>query len=1093
MRFMPALLISPSAADRRARALEWLGARRAGSSALIVGASMEAAADLVREAARERPAGFGWQRLTTGRLAATLAAPLLAERGLAQVTALSFEALCARAVDALHKRGALGRLATVADRPGLPRALARTVSELRLAGASAAALPEGLGAALQEVEAELARARLADRALVLRLAAAALGDGADRPALASFPALLLDVPITCALERDLFLALARHGADLLATLPAGDERSRRHLERALGVKAEVQRASSARGSLGRVQEQLFSTADAEQQPLGAEVVILSAPGEGRECVELARLILREAAKGTPFDRMAVLLRSPTQHRALLEEALGRAGIPAHFARGTSRPDPTGRAFLALLACRAQGLSAVRFGEYLSLGEVPDADAQGAPPPAPPAGDRFAPAEAGGEGDANLGERSSLHEPEPEAAQEPAADPDVAPVRSGSLRAPAHWEKLLVEAAVIGSRERWRKRLAGLEHDKDLRLAEYEREDDPKAGFVKRELCDLAALRDFALPLIDELAALPESALWADWLEALTALATRSLKDPVRVLSLLTSLAPLGPVGPVRLSEVRQVLEKRLCDLAVPPAANRYGKLFVAPIEAARGLSFEVVFAPGLAEKLFPPRLAQDPLLRDREREALGGELQTNKDRLEHERLLLRLVAGAASKRLVLSYPRLDAQQGRPRVPSFYGLEVMRAATGVLPGYGELARQAEQAAAARAGWPAPKEPRDAIDEAEHDLSLLHLVVRLPDAEAKGTARYLLGVNPHLSRALKARGRRQRKRWLPTDGLVDPKPPALVQLGKHALSARLYSATALQNYAACPYRFLLQVIHKLSPREEPERIDQIDPLQRGSLMHDTQFELLSALAAEGGLPLDAGTLPAAQQRLEAVLGEVSKRFEEKLYPAIPRVWEDGVASVRADLRGWLARLAADTRAFAPLHFELSFGMPERLHRDPASRTEPVVLDNGIRLKGSIDLVERRQDGHLRATDYKSGKKRAAKGTVIGGGATLQPVLYALALEKLFPGQPVDEGRLWYCTYTGEFEEVPVPLDTQARESLALLASAVGEALDTGFLPVAPRARECEWCDYQSVCGPHEEQRASRKPQDRLQRLNALRELP
>ena len=37
------------------------------------------------------------------------------------------------------------------------------------------------------------------------------------------------------------------------------------------------------------------------------------------------------------------------------------------------------------------------------------------------------------------------------------------------RAPASWEKLLVDAAVIGGRDRWRRRLRGLEREFELRL------------------------------------------------------------------------------------------------------------------------------------------------------------------------------------------------------------------------------------------------------------------------------------------------------------------------------------------------------------------------------------------------------------------------------------------------------------------------------------------------------------------------------------------------------------------------------------------------------------------------------------------------
>src|SRR6478752_3810429 len=44
-------------------------------------------------------------------------------------------------------------------------------------------------------------------------------------------------------------------------------------------------------------------------------------------------------------------------------------VPVHFARGAVRPDPAGRAFCVLLRCAAEGLSAQRFAEYLSLGQV----------------------------------------------------------------------------------------------------------------------------------------------------------------------------------------------------------------------------------------------------------------------------------------------------------------------------------------------------------------------------------------------------------------------------------------------------------------------------------------------------------------------------------------------------------------------------------------------------------------------------------------------------------------------------------------------------------------------------------------------------
>jgi ATP-dependent helicase/nuclease subunit B len=163
-----------------------------------------------------------------------------------------------------------------------------------------------------------------------------------------------------------------------------------------------------------------------------------------------------------------------------------------------------------------------------------------------------------------------------------------------------------------------------------------------------------------------------------------------------VLAVLAELAPMAPVGPVTLTEILIVLEGLLLETAVLPPSQRYGEVFVGPIEAARGFSFDAVLVPGLAEKMFPRKIVEEPILLDAMREQIGSGLATNPNRLEGERLALALAAGAAKRRICFSYPRLDLDQARPRVPSFYTLEAVRAAEGRLPDFAELARRAETA-------------------------------------------------------------------------------------------------------------------------------------------------------------------------------------------------------------------------------------------------------------------------------------------------------------------------------------------------------------------------------------------------------------
>ena len=341
-----------------------------------------AADDLVRGLSAHR-ALFGVHRMTPARLLGALCAERLFRDGLAPAAGLAAEAVAARAIHKLAATGALGYFAPVADRPGFPGALARTIGEIRLAGIAAQELAvldsigPPLAAMLTQFEAELQDARLVDRAAMFTLAAATV-NADPPPQCATMPILMLDVAVTSTLERELYAALAARAPMMLATVPHGDTTTLAMLGAALGVASPApSRASDATAkSILRLQDYLFSEDTPPERPLDDTVEVVSAPGEMQECVEIARRILAEADRSVPFDRIAVALHAPGRYVPYLEEALDRAAIPACFARGATRPEPGGRALLALLACAAEHLSARRYAEYLSLAQVPDPDRDG---------------------------------------------------------------------------------------------------------------------------------------------------------------------------------------------------------------------------------------------------------------------------------------------------------------------------------------------------------------------------------------------------------------------------------------------------------------------------------------------------------------------------------------------------------------------------------------------------------------------------------------------------------------------------------------------------------------------------------------------
>jgi CRISPR/Cas system-associated exonuclease Cas4 (RecB family) len=1092
------LIRSANAALRLNAAMRFIDSFPPSTEILVVGATRDAADDFAREASLRHGATFGLHRFSIAQLAAKLAAADLAGAGMAPSTSLGVEAIAARVVFESRQRRELTYVTPVTDLPGFARALAATASDLRLAGVEAgslAPLPDpgrDLSLLLRRMEDCMAEGSVADRAILLRTAANSIGPGGPSESfVAGKPVLLLDVPVESAAEREFISSLARRASEMTATVPSGDDTAWRTLESLPGVELETL-ADEPAAPLDRLRARLFSPVIPSADPAPSEprqVRFFSAPGEARECIEIARRILDEARTGAPFDRIAIVLRVPELYSGLLETALRRAGIPAFFSRGTRSPDPSGRAFIALLNCARESLSARRFAEYLSLAQVPSLDPSGGPPP-----DRgtwvasddeslqaFAPGGA------------ATEDPDVEPAAE-VPDPESVPVLDGTLRAPWGWERLLVESAVIGGRDRWRRRLDGLRAEYRLKLEALaaEEAEAPRLKAVERDLQNLEHLRSFALPVIDELAAFPRQALWGEWLGKFERLAPRVLRRPHRVLALLAELRPMAAVGAVTLDEVCTVLSESLTMVRQPPPESRYGRVLVATPDQMRGRNFDVVFVPGLAERMFPQRIREDPLLLDGLRVRLEADLQTREQRSGHERLRLRLAAGAAKKAIWFSYPRMDLTESRPRVASFYALDIQHALTGSVPDIDALEQQAFEEGGARLAWPAPVDSRLAIDHVEYDLAVLGPLLRHPDPGfVRGRARYLLDLNTHLARSLKTRWARwHHPRWCSFDGLcgVDHAPPEV--LAGYRLKVRPYSVSALQKFAACPYQFLLSAIHRLEPREEPVPLDQMDPLTRGHMFHRVQAELMRELKACGGLPVSPAVLARALRTLEQVLARVEAEYREELAPAIERVWRDEVETMRGDLRGWLHSVAAAGGDWQPVHFEYGFGLKALDNLDAESVDDPVTLDEGWLLHGVIDLIERKADsGGHRVTDHKTGGNWTRDGMVVGGGEVLQPVLYGLAVEKLLG--PVTEARLSYCTSTGRFSERVVVLDEAARQSALKVLAIVDAAVEKGMLLPAPREGRCDWCDFRIVCGPHEEVRSGRKPP--LPDLIRLREMP
>ena len=129
------VVLSTSARARLRAARAFVDRFSPDTELLIVAATRGAADDFARAIARDRDT-FGLHRFSLLELAARAAAVSVAAAGRVPGTSANAEAMAARATFDALEDGELEYFAPVAGTPGFPRALARTVHELRLAGAA---------------------------------------------------------------------------------------------------------------------------------------------------------------------------------------------------------------------------------------------------------------------------------------------------------------------------------------------------------------------------------------------------------------------------------------------------------------------------------------------------------------------------------------------------------------------------------------------------------------------------------------------------------------------------------------------------------------------------------------------------------------------------------------------------------------------------------------------------------------------------------------------------------------------------------------------------------------------------------------------
>ena len=589
------------------------------------------------------------------------------------------------------------------------------------------------------------------------------------------------------------------------------------------------------------------------------------------------------------------------------------------------------------------------------------------------------------------------------------------------RAPWRWEQLLVDAAVIGGASAGR---GGLAVSSDELAAPPRRrstttETRRARRSLERQLADLRASRELR-------AAADRAPRRAARRGDLGRVARRSCArsrrrrcaSPSAVLAVLAELEPMAPVGPGR---SRRGAARARAAAARPRPCRRRGaataRCSSRPPRRRAGSPSTSCSCPGSPRSSSRGRSSRTRSCLDAAARALGAPSLATAAGARRGR-----APGAAARgrrRARARRPLVPARRRRAGAPA---RALLLRARGAARRRGRAARlrrarrraRRQRRAAGSAGR-RRSDPSDAIDEAEYDLALLApLARRRPgDHRRHGALPPRRQPAPRRARCAPAR-RRWLRRWTPADGLVDPDAARARRRSRATSSrARSFSPTALQNFAACPYRFFLQAVHRLAPREEPVAIEVLDPLTRGALFHEVQFEVLTRAARR------AASCPSGPATLDAAAGASSTtrstRVAERYARASsrPRSRASGRTAIDAHPRR-PARVAAPRGrgrrrlGARALRAVLRPRRPRPRRRPiPASVPEPVAARRRPRSCAARSTWSSGTRAARCAPPTTRPARRARRGgVVVGGGEVLQPVLYALACERLL-GEPVEAG--------------------------------------------------------------------------------------
>ncbi len=793
--------------------------------------------------------------------------------------------------------------------------------------------------------------------------------------------------------------------------------------------------------------------------------IVSAPGEMREVSEIIHRITGLISEGIKFDDIGIIIRDRKEYAPLMQEFFERNDIPFYSSNthvlSQTREGKSLLLFLSLLDGEFSRRDVMQFLAFTNM--------------------------------------------------------DFSKVYVDSwVPSIPEWEAISMRAGIVRGREEWLHKLRIFVEG--IRGDDGRHESDDVVNDDHRKKKHAERFLFFVERFFSMIEEIPLQGTWSEISDAVISGFKRFVKATPMLDIIGEALGELKSLDAIResttISQYRRFLKEKLESSFVRRGKFQSSSIAVVDLPSVRGIGFKIVIAPGLVEKRFPALIRQDPILLDAERMKINGmfseqRLSQKMERLEEEKLLFDLLVSSAERNLILSYPRIDPETASERVPSFFLLKAAEAITGEKIDFENIEKLSFFTRSPLSQL-FPSEEKQISDEIECNLSLMADAMR---QRKKADVYFLSRFSSCFKNALLAdRSRWGSKKFTPYDGVFESNEVLTLLKKRHSLGNSPVSASSLEMYAACPFRYFCNKILLLEILEEPEEIMSISPLDKGALLHDILFEFYETLHREGRLPLDSRDLPEYRSLVEKVSRSHFEKMERRGRTGVEMMWKIEQARLLDDLGKMMEKEIENADEYVPAHFEIRFGMPKsETYEGDLSTDEPVKFAVGRKekflFKGRIDRIDLSKDGHHgRVIDYKSGAAYH-KNDAFMGGTALQLPIYILAAEEIMGRTMADsekrretsiafsDARYFYATRKGNFVTKKFSRECweEKLDTLGFIVRTIIAGIEKGIFFQTGDEKTCEYCDYAFLCGTAQDIRFERKKDDeRIQHHLAMMEI-